>query len=150
MARISLRIEISLPDHRLPRGVCEKFRLVRPRSVQGVDDDGHQDLLPVESERWTAVESHICQNRADMGHPSFVTDRDLTTPRGVCEKFRLDSEQFLVEAADLTFSVDEVNLQDPMPLLTMLIQGTHREVALRMNVERYLVVGNLLVWEVSN
>ncbi len=20
------------------------------------------------------VESHICQNRADMGHPSFVTD----------------------------------------------------------------------------
>ena len=21
------------------------------------------------------VESHICQNRADMGHPSFVTDR---------------------------------------------------------------------------
>ena len=37
------------------------------------------------------VESHICQNRADMGHPSFVTDRDLTTgrdslTRGVCEK----------------------------------------------------------------
>jgi hypothetical protein len=21
------------------------------------------------------VESHICQNRADMGHPSFVKDR---------------------------------------------------------------------------
>jgi hypothetical protein len=21
------------------------------------------------------VESHICQNRADMGHPSFVTDQ---------------------------------------------------------------------------
>jgi len=21
-----------------------------------------------------SVESHICQNRADMGHPSFVTD----------------------------------------------------------------------------
>jgi hypothetical protein len=36
------------------------------------------------------VESHICQNRADMGHPSFVTDRDLTTgpsfSQGVCEK----------------------------------------------------------------
>jgi hypothetical protein len=58
---------------------------------------------------------------------------------------KLDSEQFLVEAADLTFSVDEVNLQDPMPLLTMLIEGTHREVAVRMNVERYLVVGDLLV-----
>ncbi|MDX6458738.1 MAG: hypothetical protein QOE55_2435 [Acidobacteriaceae bacterium] len=27
------------------------------------------DLLLVESDRWTAVESHICQNRADMGHP---------------------------------------------------------------------------------
>jgi hypothetical protein len=24
------------------------------------------------------VESHICQNRADMGHPSFVTDIDLS------------------------------------------------------------------------
>ncbi len=32
-----------------------------------------QDLLPVESDRWTAAESHICQNRVDMGHPSFVT-----------------------------------------------------------------------------
>jgi hypothetical protein len=36
------------------------------------------------------VESHICQNRADMGHPSFVTDRDLTTgaslSQGVWEK----------------------------------------------------------------
>ena len=43
-----------------------------------------------ESARWTAVETHICQNRALMGHPSFVTDRDLTTgpslPQGVCEK----------------------------------------------------------------
>jgi hypothetical protein len=35
---------------------------------------GDEDLLPVDSDRWTAVESHICQNRADMGHPSFVTD----------------------------------------------------------------------------
>jgi hypothetical protein len=33
-----------------------------------------KNLLPIESERWTAVESHICQTRADMGHPSFVTD----------------------------------------------------------------------------
>jgi len=29
----------------------------------------------VESDRWKAAESHICQNRADMGHPAFVTDR---------------------------------------------------------------------------
>ena len=63
---------------------------------------------------------------------------------------KLDSEQFLVEATDLTFSVNEVNLQDPMPLLAVLIQGTHREVAVRMNVERYLVIGDLFVWEVSN
>ena len=28
-------------------------------------------------DRRTAVESHICQNRADMGHPSFVTDINL-------------------------------------------------------------------------
>jgi hypothetical protein len=26
-------------------------------------------LSVVESGRWAAVESHICQNRADMGHP---------------------------------------------------------------------------------
>jgi hypothetical protein len=25
----------------------------------------------------TAVESHICQSWADMGHPSFVTNREL-------------------------------------------------------------------------
>jgi hypothetical protein len=46
---------------------------------KGVDDHSHQDLLPVESDRWIAAESHICQNRADMGHPSFVTVRDLTS-----------------------------------------------------------------------
>jgi hypothetical protein len=46
---------------------------VGPLSVKGVDDHGHQDLLPVESDRWTTVESHICQTRADMGHPSLVT-----------------------------------------------------------------------------
>jgi hypothetical protein len=55
------------------------FHKPQPLSVKGLDDQGHQDLLPVECDRWTAVESHICQNRADMGHPSFVTDRDLTT-----------------------------------------------------------------------
>jgi hypothetical protein len=27
------------------------------------------------------VESHICQNRADMGHPSFVTDRERQLTR---------------------------------------------------------------------
>ena len=28
------------------------------------------------SQRSRSVESHICQNRADMGHPSFVTGRE--------------------------------------------------------------------------
>ncbi len=27
------------------------------------------------------VESHICQNRADMGHPSFVTDQAVRNCR---------------------------------------------------------------------
>ena len=49
------------------------FHKPQPPTVQGVDGHGLQDLLLVESDRWTAVESHICQNRADMGHPSFVT-----------------------------------------------------------------------------
>jgi hypothetical protein len=36
--------------------------------------------------QWSgSAESHICQNRADMGHPSFVTD----TERRLCEKSRL-------------------------------------------------------------
>ena len=38
-----------------------------------------------ESCRSSAVESHIFQNRADIGHPSFVTGRE----RKVCEKSRL-------------------------------------------------------------
>jgi hypothetical protein len=38
-----------------------------------------------ESCRSSAVESHSSQNRAWMGHPSFVTGRE----REVCEKFRL-------------------------------------------------------------
>ena len=29
--------------------------------------------------RWIAAESHICQHRADMGHPSSVRKRDLAT-----------------------------------------------------------------------
>ena len=32
------------------------------------------------------MESHICQNRADMGHPSFVTGKE----KQVCEKSRLE------------------------------------------------------------
>jgi hypothetical protein len=48
------------------------FHKPQPLTVQGVDGHG-QDLLLVKRDRWTAVESHICQNRADMGHPSLVT-----------------------------------------------------------------------------
>ena len=40
------------------------FHQPQPLTVQGVDGHG-QDLLLVASDRWTAVESHICQNRAD-------------------------------------------------------------------------------------
>ena len=39
-------------------------------------------LDTVNSQRSRSVNSHICQNRADMGHPSFVTRRE----RQVCEK----------------------------------------------------------------
>ncbi len=41
------------------------------------------------SRRLRSVESHICQNRADMGHPSLVTGRE----RQVCEKSRLEPLQ---------------------------------------------------------
>jgi hypothetical protein len=37
----------------------------------GVLSHGPWDPLLVESELPTALESHICQNRADMGHPSI-------------------------------------------------------------------------------
>jgi hypothetical protein len=60
------------------------FHKPQSLTVHGVNGHG-QDLLLVASDRWTAVESHICQNRADMGHPSLVTHRDLTTgcPRAI-------------------------------------------------------------------
>jgi hypothetical protein len=30
-------------------------------------------IYTLHNQRSMSVESHICQNRADMGHPSFVT-----------------------------------------------------------------------------
>ena len=51
------------------------FHKLRFQSLQSIADHGPEDPLLVESDRWTAVESHICQNRADMGHPCFVTDQ---------------------------------------------------------------------------
>jgi hypothetical protein len=40
--------------------------------------------------QWSrSVESHICQNRADMGHPSFVTGRERSVRNsGSCEETR--------------------------------------------------------------
>jgi hypothetical protein len=48
-----------------------------------------------------SVESHICQNRADMGHPSFVTGRE----RPVCEKSRLSWCRDLIQL-HIAYSVD--------------------------------------------
>ena len=36
-----------------------------------------------------------------------------------------------------------------MPLLAMLIAGLHGQMAVRMNVERHLIVGNFFVREMS-
>ncbi len=49
-------------------------RIQRPVALQSVRSQGSR-----------SAESHICQNRADMGHPSFATRRE----RQVCEKSRL-------------------------------------------------------------
>ncbi len=37
-----------------------------------------------------------------------------------------------------------------MPRLAILIAGTHQQIAVRMNVEGYFIVGNFFVWEMSN
>ena len=37
----------------------------------------------IESRRFSALESHICQSRADMGHPAFVESRDYSV-RSAC------------------------------------------------------------------
>src|SRR5271170_639945 len=59
-------------------GRCGIPRLSTAHSpmATGLDVHGH---LHLHTQGPRFVESHICQNRADMGHPSFVTDRDLTT-----------------------------------------------------------------------
>ena len=50
-------------------------RLEQQHSPEGREESGL-----VESDGCTAVESHICQNRADMGHPAFVADRAVRNP----------------------------------------------------------------------
>ncbi len=37
-------------------------------------------IYALHSHRLRFVESHICQNRADMGHPRFVADRAVRNP----------------------------------------------------------------------
>ena len=63
-----VRNELRVP-HICPVLADVGFHKLRPLRVQGVADHGPENLLLVESHGWTAVESHICQNRADMGHP---------------------------------------------------------------------------------
>jgi hypothetical protein len=59
------------------------FHKPRPLSVKGVDDHKHQGLLPVESDRWTAVESDISRRTSEIwGNPSFVTDCGVTADVG--------------------------------------------------------------------
>ena len=54
-------------------------------------------------------------------------------------------QQFLEEPANPAFPVDKVNLQNPVPLLPLLIERPHRQTAVRMNVERHLIAGNLFM-----
>ena len=37
-------------------------------------------IYALHSQGLRLVESHICQNRADMGHPGFVADQALRKP----------------------------------------------------------------------
>jgi hypothetical protein len=62
---------------------------------------GSMMIYTLYSQRLRSVESHICQNRADMGHPSFVTGRE----RPVCEKSRLSWCRDLIQL-HIAYSVD--------------------------------------------
>jgi hypothetical protein len=48
------------------------------------------------------------------------------------------------------FSVHEVNLQNPMPLLSFLVERTHRQMTIRVNIEGYFVIGDSLVGKFPN
>lgn len=48
------------------------------------------------------------------------------------------------------FSVHQVNLQNPMPLLSFLVERTHRQMTIRVNVKGYFVIGDSLVGKLPN
>src|SRR5215470_1218052 len=62
----------------------------------------------------------------------------------------VDGQQFLEEGAVALLLVDQVHLQDPVPLLALGIQAAQRLVVLRMDVKRDAVAVDLLMRELAD
>ena len=54
-------------------------------------------------------------------------------------------QEFFVETANLARAIDKVNLENPVPLLSIFTDATHTNRIVRMNIQRNLVSGNSLM-----
>jgi hypothetical protein len=68
---------------------------------------------------------------------------------GLADSAALNSEQLLVKPANLAFSIDEMNFQNPVTLLALLVERIHPQVVLGMNVKAHFVVGDSFVRKLS-
>src|ERR1700744_5664603 len=87
--------------------------------------------------------AHACSLRLE---PSIgkTARRSESAPRSW-----LDGEQLLVEAADLPFRVDEMNLQDPVTPSSLSVGLAQIEIVAVTDGESGRVAGGPLVWEAT-
>ncbi len=64
--------------------------------------------------------------------------------------FRVKVEEFLIESAEATLRLDEVDLQNPMAPDARSVSTSHRVVAARRDVQLEVVAGDLLVRELAD
>src|SRR6185312_16942435 len=59
-------------------------------------------------------------------------------------------QQLFVETTNLAGAIHKVNLQNPVPLVSIFADATHAHRIVRMHVQRNLVSRNSLVWEMPD
>jgi hypothetical protein len=47
-------------------------------------------------------------------------------------------------------AVDEMDFENPVAHLAFLIEGSHRQMAIKMDVKRHLIVRDLLMWKLPD
>src|ERR1700678_2236362 len=95
------------------------------------------------------------RHRKDRGAPISMEIRYFTAI--VCAVLPTSSssslvycQQFFEKAADLTFAVNKVDLQNPMALQAFSVERSHRQMTFRVNVERHFILSDPLMRELSN